>query len=172
MARRKYPKEEIDKLITSKLSELGAPDLILQPDQETRIAPEGDDETRCFVLPSNLKEDRWINAIDFQPGAGTVVYSASLFIVPPSGGKTPAKAGTTNNCPPNAEPGGQWAGAVGQPSSEWRGHQVAGNSSLVTQVRYRKNGQAGSDRSSVGLYFAKDPPGKLVPLLQSTRPRP
>jgi hypothetical protein len=36
------------------------------------------------------------------------------------------------------------------------------NSSLVTQVRYRKNGQVGSDRSSVGLYFAKDPPGKLV----------
>jgi hypothetical protein len=30
------------------------------------------------------------------------------------------------------------------------------------QVRYRKNGEAATDRSSVGLYFAKDPTGKLV----------
>src|SRR5215813_13116145 len=81
-----YPKEEIDKLITGSEWELGEPDLILQPDRETRIAPEGDDETVCFVLPTNLKEDRWINAIDFQPGAGAVVYSASMFVVPPSGG--------------------------------------------------------------------------------------
>src|SRR5262245_31473725 len=92
-----YPKEEIDRLITSSEWELGAPDLILQPDRETMITPEGDDETRCFVLPTNLKEDRWISAIDFQPGAGTVVYSASLFLVPPSGGKVQAKAGSTNN---------------------------------------------------------------------------
>jgi hypothetical protein len=158
-----YPKEEIDKLITGNEWELGAPDLILQPDRETRIAPEGDDETRCFVLPTNLKVDRWINAIDFQPGAGTVVYSASMFVVPPSGGRVPAKAGTTSDCPPNAEPIGHWA----------PGHRVSrlpngaaiklpANASVAARIRYRKNGQAGSDRSSVGLYFAKDPPGKLV----------
>jgi hypothetical protein len=158
-----YPKEEIDKLITGNEWELGAPDLILQPDQETRIAPEGEDETRCFVLPTNLKEDRWINAIDFQPGAGTVVYSASMFVVPPSGGRVPAKAGATSDCPPNADPLGHWA----------PGHRVSrlpngaairlpANARVAARIRYRKNGQAGSDRSSVGLYFAKDPPGKLV----------
>src|SRR5262245_66115437 len=87
-----YPKEEIDRLITGNEWELGAPDLILRPDRETRIAPEGDDETRSVVLPTNLKEERWINAIDFQPGAGAVVHSASLFVDPPSGGKGAAKA--------------------------------------------------------------------------------
>jgi hypothetical protein len=158
-----YPKEEIDKLITGNEWELGAPDLILQPDRETRIAPEGDDETRCFVLPTNLKEDRWINAIDFQPGAGTVVYSASMFVVPPSGGRVPDKAGATSDCPPNAEAIGHWA----------PGHRVSrlpngaairlpANARVAARIRYRKNGQAGADRSSVGLYFAKDPPGKLV----------
>jgi hypothetical protein len=174
-----YPKEEIDRLITGNEWELGAPDLILQPDQETRIAPEGDDETRCFALPTNLKEDRWISAVDFQPGAGTVVYSASLFVVPPSGGRAsakanqlvvppssgrvPAKAGTTNSCLPNAEPIGQWA--PGQSASHLPSGaaiRLSANSRVVMQVRYRKNGQAGADRSSVGLYFAKEPPGKLV----------
>lgn len=158
-----YPKEDIDRLITGNEWELGAPDLILQPDQETRIAPEGDDETRCFTLPTNLKEDRWISAVDFQPGAGTVVYSAGMFVVPPSGGRAPAKAGATTKCPPNAEPIGQWA--PGQSASRLpigAAIRLPANSSLVMQVRYRKNGQAGADRSSVGLYFAKDPPGKLV----------
>jgi hypothetical protein len=158
-----YPKEEIDKLITGNEWELGAPDLILQPDRETRIAPEGDDETRCFILPTNLKEDRWINAIDFQPGAGTVVYSASMFVVPPSGGRVPAKASTTSDCPPNAEPIGHWA--PGQSASRLPNSaaiRLPANARVAARIRYRKNGQAGSDRSSVGLYFAKDPPGKLV----------
>jgi hypothetical protein len=158
-----YPKEEIDKLITGNEWELGAPDLILQPDRETRIAPEGDDETRCFVLPTNLKEDRWINAIDFQPGAGTVVYSASMFVVPPSGGRVPAKAGNTSDCPPNAEAIGHWA--PGQRVSRLPNGaaiRLPANSRVAARIRYRKNGQAGADRSSVGLYFAKDPPGKLV----------
>jgi len=185
-----YPKEEIEKLIGGKEWELGKPDLILQPDKETRIAAEGDDETRCFVLPTNLKEDRWANAIDFQPGAGAVVHSATLFVVPPSGGKNrgtnpipakagttnnysipakagttnnSAKAGTTNNCPSNAERVGQWA--PGQSINRLPGGaaiKLPANSRIVMQIRYRKNGEAANDRSSVGLYFAKDPASKPV----------
>ena len=158
-----YPKDEIDRLTAGNEWELGAPDLILRPDRETRIAPEGDDETRCFVLPTNLKEDRFVNAIDFQPGAGAVVHSASLFVVPPSGGKAPAKAGATSDCPPNAEPIGQWA--PGQSAGRLPGGaaiRLPTNSRVVMQVRYHKNGEAAIDRSGVGLYFAKDPPGKLV----------
>ena len=158
-----YPKEEIEKLIGGAEWELGKPDLILQPEKETSIAPEGDDETRCFVLPANLKEDRWINAIDFQPGAGTVVHGASLFVVRPSSRKGPAKRRDPNACPPNSEPIGHWApGQSANRLPSGAAIRLPANSSLVTQVRYRKNGQAGSDRSSVGLYFAKDPPGKLV----------
>jgi hypothetical protein len=158
-----YPKEEIEKLVAGKEWPLGQPDLILQPDKEVKIAAEGDDETRCFVLPTNLKEDRWINAIDFQPGAGAVVHSANMFVVPPSGGKAPAKAGTTNNCAPNAERIGQWA--PGQSASrmpEGAAIKLPANSRVVAQIRYRKNGESVTDRSSVGLYFAKGPVSKLV----------
>jgi hypothetical protein len=155
-----YPKEEIDKLITGKEWLLGAPDLILQPDRETKIEAQGDDETRCFVLPTNLKEDRWINAIDFQPGAGAVVHSASLFV---ASGRRPAKAGDPNACPPGAERVGQWA--PGQAPSRLPSDaaiKLPANARVVMQVRYRKNGGAASDRSSVGLYFAKDTISKLV----------
>jgi hypothetical protein len=158
-----YPKEDIDKLIAGKEWSLGAPDLILQPDKETKIEPEGESETRCFVLPTTLKEDRWINAIDFQPGAGAVVHSANLFVVPPSGGKAPAKTGAPNACPPGAEPVGQWA--PGQEPTRLPSDaaiKLPANARVAMQIRYRKNGEAASDRSSVGLYFAKGSISKLV----------
>ncbi|MGH9752276.1 MAG: hypothetical protein ACREA2_05780 [Blastocatellia bacterium] len=153
-----YPKKEIEKLIAGKEWSLGKPDLILQPDQETKIAPDGDDETRCFVLPTNLKEGRWINAVDFQPGAGAVVHSASVFVVPPSGGTQ-----NQNACPPNADPIGQWA--PGQSANRLPGGaaiKLPANARVVMRIRYRKNGEAANDRSSVGLYFATDPISKLV----------
>ncbi len=163
-----YPKEEIEKLIVGQEWRLGKPDLILQPDQDAKIAPKGDDETRCFALPSNLKEDRWINAIDFQPGAGAVVHSASLFVAPnagrPSAGKRPAKTGgAANNCPSNAEPIGQWA--PGQSTNRLPDDsaiKLPANARVVMKIRYRKNGEATADRSRVGLYFAKDSASKLL----------
>jgi hypothetical protein len=158
-----YPKEDIDKLIAGKEWSLGAPDLILQPDKETKIEPEGANETRCFVLPTNLKEDRWINAIDFQPGAGAVVHSANMFVAPPSGGKAQAKTVAPNACPPDAEPVGQWAPGQ-EPTRLPSGAAIKlpANARVVMQIHYRKNGEAASDRSSVGLYFAKDSISKLV----------
>jgi len=129
----------------------------LQPDQETQIAPEGGDETHCIVLPTNLKEDRMINAIDFQPGAGSVVYGASLIVIPPSGRRGAVKAGTLNACPPSAEPIGQWApGEQAHRLPSGTAIKLPANARVALQVRYRKNGQASADRSSVGLYFAKD----------------
>ncbi|HKQ77521.1 MAG TPA: hypothetical protein VJ810_27725 [Blastocatellia bacterium] len=157
-----YPKEEIENLIAGREWELGKPDLILQPAQETSVAPTGGDETRCFVLPTNLKETRWINAIDFQPGAGAVVHSASLFVAPPSGGKAPVSAGAPN-CPPNVEPIGRWApGQSAHRLPDDASFKLPANASIAMRIRYRKNGEAASDRSSVGLYFAKDSTGKLV----------
>ncbi|HEY8460517.1 MAG TPA: hypothetical protein VIM99_09070 [Blastocatellia bacterium] len=158
-----YPKEDIDKLIAGKEWRLGAPDLILQPDKETKIEAGGDDETRCFILPTNQKEDRWISAIDFQPGAGTVVHSASLFVVPPSGGKIRAETGAANACPPGGVLIGQWApGQAPSRLPSGAAIKLPANARILMQIRYRKNGQEASDRSSAGLYFAKGPVGKLV----------
>ncbi len=158
-----YPKDEIEKLIAGKQWALGAPDLILQPDKEARIAPEGPDETRCFVMPTNLKEDRWVTAIDFQPGAATVVHSANLFVVPPSGGRSPAKAGAANDCPPNADPIGYWApGQLVNRLPDGVAVKLPAGSRVAARIHYRKNGEAAIDRSSVGLYFSTGPISKLV----------
>ncbi|MBO0860031.1 MAG: hypothetical protein J2P21_16490 [Chloracidobacterium sp.] len=154
-----YPKEEIDKIDAGTEWPLGAPDLILQPDKEFKIEPKGDDETRCFVLQANLKVERLINAIDFQPGAGAVVNSASLLLAAPSAARGPAG----NACPSNAETIGYWApGQTASRLPDGAAIKLPANSRLLMEVRYHKNGEAASDRSSFGLYFANYPISKLV----------
>src|SRR5262249_53338515 len=56
-----YPKAEIERLLKGDAWLLGQPDLILQPEKETKTEKDG---TECFLLPTNLKEVRWLNAID------------------------------------------------------------------------------------------------------------
>src|SRR5262249_60428577 len=127
----------------------------------------------------NLKEDRWISAIDFQPGAGAVVHSASLFVSPnaggpsggkaqakanlfvasnaggPSGGKARAKAETTNNGLPNAEPIGQWT--PGQSANRLPDDvaiKLPARSRVVMRIRYHRSGEAAAAPSTAGHHFA------------------
>lgn len=149
-----YPRQEIEKLIQGDAWPLGQPDAILQPQTETKIAAEGDDETKCVVLPTRLKEDRWISAIDFQPGNATVVDRASFRI------ETNKTRGV---CSDNVETIGNWVpgqSAVRLPQGT--GRLLPAGSSIVMQVRYRKNGEAVTDRSRLALYFAKESVGKIV----------
>jgi hypothetical protein len=159
-----YPKEAVDKLIEGKEWELGQPDLILQPDDETKVAAEGDDETHCFTLPTGLKQDRYVNAIDFQPGNGAVVHSA-WFAVERASRSRVVKAGkrANNNCPTNVESIGQWVpGQSANRLPDGVANKLPAGSRVVMKIRYRKNGEAATDRSRLGLYFVKGPVGKSV----------
>ncbi len=159
-----YPKDAVDKLINGKEWELGQPDLILQPGEETKIAAEGDDETRCFTLPTGLKQDRFVNAIDFQPGAGPVVHSAWFAIErTPRSRVVKTARRINNNCPSNLEAIGQWVpGQSANRLPNGVARKLPAGSRIVLKIRYRKNGEAATDRSRLGLYFAKEPVGKSV----------
>jgi hypothetical protein len=153
-----YPKDAIEKLINSNEWKLGQPDLVLQPGQETKIAAEGDDEIRCFTLPTGLKEDRLINAIDFQPGNGAIVHNAWIAVERgPQSKVIKAAKRANNNCPSNVETLGQWI--PGQSITrlpDGVATRLPAGSRIVLKIRYRKNGEAATDRSRIGIYFAKE----------------
>src|SRR5262249_17943424 len=58
--------------------QLGKPDLVLQPERESNI-PADADEHRTLALLPNLKEDRWLTAVDLKPGNASVVHCATLY---------------------------------------------------------------------------------------------
>lgn len=155
-----YPQHDIDHLLKNDVWPLGQPGLVLQPKTETKIEAESDGEVKCVALPTNLKEDRWLNAVDFQPGNGSIVYRATFAI-------EKATAKTTNNngksCIANAEKIGDWVpGQSAARLPQGIGQLLPANSRVVMQIHYRTNGEAATDRSRLALYFAKYKTSKSI----------
>jgi hypothetical protein len=150
---------------------LGTPDLILEPTEFFELEAQGRDVFRCFVLPTNLKEDRYVVAFELRPGNTKVVHHALLFF------DTGGRARKLDEA--DAGPGyGRTAGGIGFAPSGGLGGWAPGNmphylpdgcgkrlpagSDVVVQIHYHKSGKPEKDRTRVGLYFAKSAPAKLA----------
>jgi hypothetical protein len=149
---------------------LGPPDLVLTPAQSYTVGSDGRDELRVFVLPSGLAEGKWIAAVDFKPGNPRVVHHIlSAYDV---GGRARA----LDEADP--EPGYKVFGGYGLiPSgglSGWApgkrpqslpdglGRYLPAGADVLMQVHYHKSGKAESDRSAIGLYYARAEVDKQV----------
>ena len=60
--------------------QMGPPDLIVQMPKPYRLAAGGGDVFRNFVVPVNLKETRYVRAIELRPGNKRVVHHANIWI--------------------------------------------------------------------------------------------
>ncbi len=165
-----YPKQAIEQLIKGESWPLGRPDLILQPEKETSIEAGGDDETRCFPLPTGLDQDRWVRGFDFQPGTGPVVYGASFLIAraAPARGRTGSKAAGSKKDACGAQNAGlenigHWVpGQAPQLMPDGIGQLLPARSRVLVKIHYRKNGEPATGRSRLGLYFARDEVSRIA----------
>jgi len=155
--------------------QLGKPDLILTPAAETKIAA-GTDESRTFVLPTNLKTDRWLTSIDLQPRNGTVARSAKFYVLKGSEGddapmmpvkrEDSARADLQNNIALATWMPGQKTLAFDDGVAQL----IAAGSRLVVTIHYHGSDEAATDLPVVGLYFAKSPPTKQLRYVSLTGP--
>jgi peroxiredoxin/mono/diheme cytochrome c family protein len=60
--------------------QLGTPDLVLTGTEDFELGPTGSDLFRCFVLPTNLKEDVHVVAVEVRPSNPRVVHHVLNFI--------------------------------------------------------------------------------------------
>ncbi len=136
------------------------------------LSSSGRDEHRVFVIPSGLTEGKWVSAVDFRPGNPRVVHHVlAAFDVtgqakkldqadPQPGYKTFAGYGTLPNGLPFLPAGGLsgWApGKMPNALPDGVGRFVPAGADILLQVHYHKSGKDESDRSAIGLYFAKAP---------------
>ncbi len=63
---------------------LGKPDVVVEMAEGFEVPAAGRDIYRSFVFPLNLKEDKWVKAIEFRPTATSSVHHA-IFIADTSG---------------------------------------------------------------------------------------
>ena len=155
---------------------LGTPDLVLKPQTESQVSGDAD-EHRTFSVPTDLKEDRWLTAIDLRPGNRSVVHCASFSLEAASqpDPAMPAKMDSSRAEPPMSAPRstpqpptlnlclGTWAPGqrvVALPNTV--AQLLPAGSRISVTIHYRGAGESTKDLSEVGLYFAKAAPGKQI----------
>ena len=155
--------------------QLGKPDILAQVSEPFSVPREGPDTYRNFVVPLNLEQDTWVNAIEFKPSAPNVVHHV-LYFLDTSGAARKADA---------ADPAPGYDG-MGRSNGKFRylggwdlGTQPGSlpyelawllpkGADLVLQIHYHPDGkQAAQDQSMIGLHLADKPtarPWSIVPV--------
>ena len=149
---------------------LGTPDLILEPSEDFPIPAHGDDIYRCFVIPTTLPEDKYIAAIEYRPSNRKVVHHVLTYIdtAGQARKRDEADPGLGYSCfsGPGIEIHGDLGGwAPGNEPAflpEGVGRILPSKADVVMQVHYHPGGKPESDRTRVGIYFAKKPIKQLL----------
>jgi Ca2+-binding EF-hand superfamily protein/mono/diheme cytochrome c family protein len=135
---------------------IGKPDAIFEFPKPVPIKATGVMPYQNIIVDTNLPEDKWVQAIEVQPGDRGVVHHVLVFV---QGEEEPDGEEVDDAA---AERGGFW------------GIYVPGNSTLVYpagfakripkgaklkfQMHYTPNGTATTDQTRIGLIWAKEPP--------------
>ena len=135
---------------------IGKPDAVFTMKEEYKVPADGTVPSLYFTIPTNLTEDKYVQAIEISPGNRAVVHHVIASAQPPGGnardertaGRT-SLGGTTPNKP----------GIVYEPGVA---RLLRAGSEIVLQMHYTTMGVEATDRTSIALIYAKEPPRKLV----------
>jgi Copper type II ascorbate-dependent monooxygenase, C-terminal domain len=143
---------------------LGPPDLILEPAEDFSVAASGPDVYRCFVLPTNLARDCYVEAVDYAPTARGAVHHLIAYIDTYGRGRMLDEDSPGPGYPAQSGPGFDadelsfWtAGLEPHRLPDGVGIRLPAQADIVVQVHYHSDGKAQTDRTRVGLYLARKP---------------
>ena len=161
--------------------EIGAPDQVFTMDKAYEVPASGTINYQYISIPTNLSEDKWIQAIEVRPGARRVVHHVLVFCKDPEAAPRPAayavlipkplfnRPGDDPDHPkpaPNLSPGSLIAttapGTNAIDLGPGRAMRIRAGSTLVLQIHYTANGTAASDLTRVGVIYAKEPPRQEI----------
>jgi hypothetical protein len=150
--------------------QLGKPDLVVDIGADFAVPADGDDIYRCFVVPTHLEKDQYVSAVEYRPGNRRVVHHVLAYV------DTSGKARERDASEPG--PGYTCFGGPGEPIHGGLGGWAPGNlpsqldegigrslprqSDIIIQVHYHPRGKAETDRTRIGLYFARKPVKQII----------
>ena len=154
---------------------LGEPDMIVKVPKPFELAADGDhgrDVYRCFVIPLDFPEDKYVTAVEFRPGNRKIVHHA-LFFLDTSGAARAKEAATTDGQPgystfggpgfvPTGGLGGWAPGATPSPLPQGWARKLRQGSDLVIQEHLHPSGKPETEQSTLGIYFAKEKPARIA----------
>jgi thiol-disulfide isomerase/thioredoxin len=139
---------------------IGTPDVVFKLPKPEKIPAEGTIQYRYVRVPTNLKEDRWVAAMEVRPGERKVVHNVLVFAQYPLNRlkeQPPVDGGLEH---------GYFAIMVPGESPtvfpEGHGKKLPAGAWLIFQLHYTAVGEATEDQTSIGLVWAKKPAEKEV----------
>ena len=159
---------------------LGKPDAVLSMTVEASVPAEGVVPYRHYAIPTNFNEDKYVQFAEIRRGDSSVVHHVIASVLEPGGPLPPAgeidlgsganRDGEARNLQRGQgvgnNPDGMLVGwAPGMSPLMLRPGQaklIKKGSVVVLQMHYTTTGKATTDRTSIGLYFAKGPVEKRV----------
>lgn len=151
--------------------QLGPPDLVVTMDKAFDVPAGGADIYRNFTLPLKLEQDQWVTAVEVRPAARKVVHHV-LFFLDDSGdalaheGKDGAVGFRGMGFKRSGSLGGWAVGAIPRRLPEGLAMPLPKGSDLVLQTHFHPSGKPEQEKTTVGIYFAKEPPKRTLVGLQ------
>ena len=162
---------------------IGKPDVVVEMPHEFEVPASGPIDYQLIAIPTGFTEDKWVETLEIRPSNRSVVHHVVVFareIGSPyvkslkPGIPTPApNSGIRERAPDTGEgffstqqgreimctyvPGGEPCR-----SKPGQARLIKAGSDLVFEVHYTSNGKTASDRTKIGMVFAKQPPNQRV----------
>jgi len=134
---------------------IGKPDAVFEMQKDFTVvakAPKGGVPYQYFGIETDFDEDKWIQAAEAKPGNKAVVHHIIVYVKSPDFGKRKEDGIGEGFLAPYAP------GDMPAIFPEGTAKKIPKGSTLIFQIHYTPDGTEQTDRSSVGLIFAKKPP--------------
>ena len=158
---------------------LGTPDLVLTMDEDFPIPANGAIEYEHFYIPTNFSDEKWVTSLEVRPGNRQLVHHVLVYYVAKTDpaataltrenvkdmmtprtrvqGQRPRRStpGTTRRLVATYAPG-----TNPQLAPAGTAFRLEPGATLELQMHYTTNGTPSTDRTKVGITFAKEVPAR------------
>ena len=143
---------------------IGKPDYVFKMQKAFNVPADGTVPYMYVSIPTNLKEDIWIKAVELKPTDRRVVHHIISNLVE-GNGTTPSAEPALTRDPARKEIGGGLGGLVpGRLYGEFEegvARKIPAGAVIVLQMHYTTIGTPVADQTEIGVVLAKEPPANL-----------
>ena len=129
---------------------IGKPDVVFELPETYYVPAQGVVSYVYFRVPTNFKEDMWVQAAEAVPGDRSVVHHIIVYVNDPKATRGPGGR------PRPMHFTGYAPGDAPSVFPEGTAKRIPAGADLLFQVHYTPIGQVKTDRSKLGLVFCQD----------------
>jgi Flp pilus assembly protein TadD len=160
--------------------QMGVPDLVLRMAKPFVLPADGRDIFRNFVIPSGLRETKYVRGIELRPGNTAVVHHANVVLdrtralrkregkdrQPGFAGMDLITEGAVGAFDPDSHFLFWKPGSVLHPEPDDMSWRLDPGTDLVLNLHLQPSGKPETIQAEVGLYFGRQPPTRFPMLIQ------